>query len=111
LLRGGGLPRGTLQVFGRGTDFCKIAPVESCRRLIARPDRSAKESAHPGTSGKTLECRFDAHAASCENVRCMFGRAWRTQASHGAPKKSRRNAAGALIRSEPNFVTATSTFS
>jgi hypothetical protein len=91
-----------LQVFGRGTDFCKIAPVESCRRLIARPDRSAKESAHPGTSGKTLERRVHISAgvallswhekrrrrqigsrtlAGCANVWCMFDPAWPTRAS------------------------------
>src|ERR1700724_4284363 len=58
LPRGGGLPRGTAARVRAGTDFCNIAPVESCGRLIARPCWSAKESAHPRESVKTLERRI-----------------------------------------------------
>ena len=47
------------QEFGRETDFCKIALVESCRRLIARPDRSAKESAQLEHAPKKLLESFD----------------------------------------------------
>jgi hypothetical protein len=91
----------TPQAFGRETEFCKIAPVASCERLIARSDRSAKESASARANGQALERRIRATLQAGQTCGARSIACTRASKEKRQPSKPLE----LVMRSEPNSVT------